>query len=448
MSFKIMKRLLYGRSLQFTVGATTRPEVPQSSAAVTRAHKAQAVQQVRSKAKKDDELMWLLLQHLRENLSSSSWYSLPREMLEELKIQKLGQALTSAFSQSNTGPVVGALPLADATHFQPIRDLRSAGKLALQGRETDSVAVKTPSSSFLCIEPDDDDGVVLSTSRHKRTPSGREPSLVLGDTSLQDLVASAGRGDADLDLVVFRIPDKSPAAKKRPLGAVDDVSPTDFCIRLYTVHSTCSRSDEVCVSMHACTEVPLVRLLGHSGADRTLSQRLMDSMLQWTVKSDVQFYLRDPAGCPSLADNAGAMEVLQELLNAGAVHGSDKAFPVVGLDEAYDSQLAALQAAGVVVRGRVASGKSADSANSDSETLQLAASAVTERIILHNSRRAFQPRVGVPWKYNLLQPKRGIMPSQLEVLMLLQDHGWTRTQWTGSSKELKQAFFEEGQASQ
>ena len=191
MSFKILKRFLYGRNLQFEAGATTRPEVPQSSAVIVRTRKAQGMDQARANTKKHDELLWLLLQHLRDHLSASSWYSLPRAVLEELQIQKLGQALTSAFSQVALGDNLGALPLADARHFMPIQDLSrsSASNPELLDKDT-SVPSRTSGTPFLTIEADDD-GVVMQPRDRAAAPAGPSPDLVPRNTSLQDLVQQA-----------------------------------------------------------------------------------------------------------------------------------------------------------------------------------------------------------------------------------------------------------------
>ena len=78
-------------------------------------------------------------------------------------------------------------------------------------------------------------------------------------------VASAG-------LVAFRVADKKPSSKKRPLQAMDDVASTDFTVRLYEIHEVHTESSEgpeptptsLSVSFHMASETPVIRLISQN----------------------------------------------------------------------------------------------------------------------------------------------------------------------------------------
>ena len=95
-----MKRLLYGRTLQFSIGSFARDELENSEVALARQRKTKCVETVRKEMAGKDELLLLLLDHLREHLDPGAWYTLPIEVMEALSMQKLDTALTSGLSIS------------------------------------------------------------------------------------------------------------------------------------------------------------------------------------------------------------------------------------------------------------------------------------------------------------------------------------------------------------
>ena len=116
---------------------------------------------------------------------------------------------------------------------------------------------------------------------------------------LRKLVRTVASEGLCHSLVVFRLADKKPSAKKRPLSAVDDVASTDISIRLYQVHDVHETEElfdagpegiqRMTVSFHMSSETPLVRLESLQGdAGNRLSGRLMETMRQWS-EDQVQY---------------------------------------------------------------------------------------------------------------------------------------------------------------
>ena len=148
LTFKNMKRLLYGRTVQFAMGSCTKEQLPFSEVAVAKATKAKIVEATRKQQSEQDNILFLLLDHLREHLDPGAWYSLPIDVIETLSMQKFDTALTTGLSMSEAArrPSGGLLPIADRSSgsgFQAIQDLEASG-----GRAT-APGTGRSNSSFL-----------------------------------------------------------------------------------------------------------------------------------------------------------------------------------------------------------------------------------------------------------------------------------------------------------
>ena len=250
-------------------------------------------------------------------------------------------------------------------------------------------------------------------------------------------VASAG-------LVAFRVADKKPSSKKRPLQAMDDVASTDFTVRLYEIHEVHTESSEgpeptptsLSVSFHMASETPVIRLISqnNTAAAEKLSEKLIKHMYQWSVSKDVQYVFN--INETQVSEDGLAM--LRDVFHAGAVHASGRHYETVGFSPAEDALAASLVTQGWLVTTRTPAGR---------EAVQLSARSVSERLLLAGSTRVFEPRVGISPAYHRIQLKHGIRPSQLELYMFLQRDGWSQKSWLQvgrSQPKLKDAFFERG----
>ena len=82
-----------------------------------------ALQQARKKALTDGKnlntLGDMMLKHFREVMNDTGFYSLPAFLLKRVRVQTLGQALTTSPAMADAS---GLLPIADAESARPLAD--------------------------------------------------------------------------------------------------------------------------------------------------------------------------------------------------------------------------------------------------------------------------------------------------------------------------------------
>ena len=270
LSDREQKHLLYRRRMQFATGAA----VPDGKSSV--ATKLSERKRDITKALKDAQaknpfgaLHQMMLQHLRETTNHLSFYSLPTELAVTLPIKEMTRASTSMLSVKGKPALPeGTLPLDDERRTLPLAD--RMGQLEDQPKQ----------NPFVGPLEDDTQG----------EPTVGEPELPLPEHKLDlqqlvDYCQSEGT-------VVFKIADKNPHMKKRPLHNMDNILSADVAISFYRVQS---RTSDNClwVSPICNTEVPLVQFVsGRNPKD------LIDHMWCWRMDkgsndpNDISFLLK------------------------------------------------------------------------------------------------------------------------------------------------------------
>lgn len=219
LSDKEQKRLLYRRQLQFGTGELASEVIASSSAAMLSSKKSQVTRAIKDVQSKTPEgaLQQLMMQHFKETLNPRAFYTLPLYLVKTLPIKELSSALTSMLSVAGQpAQPSGTLPLLDKEQSLPLIE-----------RDT-PVPIEDGSLPWLGALTDESDGL-----------SGG--AVVQKQRSVEQLLAECGKNG----LLVFRVADKNPHLKKRPLHSVDNVVSADVAIRLYKLDHTVLETDEI-----------------------------------------------------------------------------------------------------------------------------------------------------------------------------------------------------------
>ncbi len=420
-----MRKLLYGRKLQFSAGSTTQPEMENSVGAIGAKEKRQNI-----KAIEDQDasvIPKLLLHHFRECMNPSGWYSMPVDLFIQQPMRPLVDALTHALPSRGPGSSNSLLPLTD----------RATMTLSVCDREKQSET--TEQLPFLSILDDEDHEMTVKSVRPERLAgavyvddSNSDDQAAAEDFVIckQTLPAMPSKmlsremvqfASNDSGLIVFRVSDKKPALKKRPLAFADALTSDDFAIRMYKVED--ATSAEVTVSAIDHPTVPLTRLFGsHAG-----TEDLVDKLLQWAVSRTNHRLNFDK-------QNVGgpAFEIVLDVLQAGAVTGSSTHYDIAGM------QPVELQLVDALVKNSILL------ETQDGAAVQLCASALSCDLILSRPQAVFDTRVGVCCQLGRLSLKKRNLPSQWELFLQLRQKGWRKSDWTGTAKALRSMCFRPG----
>ena len=140
--------------------------------------------------------------------------------------------------------------------------------------------------------------------------------------SRQESVIQNLQDTPDDSLVIFRVANKRPHLRKRPLASVDGILPHDMTLRIYDVISVNPEAENTSVSAVPSKhqDLPLVHLFDKMRDD--VCQDLLLHMQQWQMRDAVP--LRFASHVTGLCTSAENM--LRELLEAKAVEGTGKKF--------------------------------------------------------------------------------------------------------------------------
>lgn len=404
-----MRRFLYGRALQFSVGTTTQPEMPNSIAAICSREKKKASDALQNDGSDGRRVeAKLMLQHFRDCMNPSGWYSLPIGIFSATQVRPLVHALTTSIpGQEKTSAL---LPLSKGSDMLSIRD-----------REEFMRQPQPSTSPFLVIQPEPDvlprsqvagaeDSTICTPTQGQRVPK---------DMLSQEMLLFASESSG---LIVFRVSDKRPALKKRPLSYADSLSREDFCLRLYRVEHATETLLTVTALEHS--EVPLAKLFSSNAA-----LELINSMHQWQKPTAVDSVLTIQQ------DDIGetAFNFVQDVLSSGAIAGSSIHFETAGLTLAEDQIVDGLLKKSVLLRTQ------------NGAAVQLSPNVLSSQLVLSGKLLVFQPRVGSTYKYDRINLAQGASrPTQWELYWFLQRDGWHRKTWQGTAKQLKKTFCEGG----
>ena len=201
-------------------------------------------------------LQQMMLQHFRDTANHLSFYTLPTEVAVTLPIKQMTRASTSMLSVKGKPALPeGTLPLEDVSHTLPLADrpgqIKDAPSLhpCLGPLELDSQDIP--------VFDDDDEAKPL-----------KEDELDLNQ--LVEFCQHDG-------IIVFKVADKQPHLKKRPLHSVDNIISSYVAIRLYKIKYR-SADGGLWVTPTSNIEVPLVQFF--VGKE---SKPLMDHMWCWRL---------------------------------------------------------------------------------------------------------------------------------------------------------------------
>eukprot|EP00435_Cladocopium_sp_Y103_P014006 s47_g3.t1 len=264
LSDREQKDLIYNRQMQFAAGDVVAPLVPSSVAsqlANKKSQVAKALKDVQVKTPKG-AVEHLMLQHFRETVNHSFFYSLPVDLVRKLPMKQLAVALTSMLSvKGKPAQPSGTLPLGPENQSLPLQDRVPAPHQS--------------ASAFLGPLEDEHSGNPIA-----RPPA---PPVPPAETELDlDQLISHCQCDG---LLVFKVADKNPHLKKRPLHSVDNLLPTEIAIRLYRAEKI--NQGDIQIFPTASSEVPLMQIFSGD------PQLVIDHMCSW--KLDAGFVLK-PCG--------------------------------------------------------------------------------------------------------------------------------------------------------
>lgn len=222
-------------------------------------------------------LQHMLMAHFREHSNPNAFYSLPKHTIEQVPIQQLDLALLTGLNVKgkNIQPS-GLLPLTSPVNSMP-----------LQIRDS---ATEDPSSMSAFVGELEDDGDMLggnsnsaeSGSSDRRTGQARALSFNTPgiSTQMKDLIGTS----ALEEIVIFRVSDKNPSKKKRPLASADNVQTLDFAIRVYqvaeAVRDASGNITMVWVRQGMHDDVPLIQLFSSKDPKETIAK-----MYQWEIQA-------------------------------------------------------------------------------------------------------------------------------------------------------------------
>ncbi|CAE7731239.1 unnamed protein product [Symbiodinium sp. CCMP2456] len=149
----------------------------------------------------------------------------------------------------------------------------------------------------------------------QRTQGGASSSFSRKENVIQSL-----QDTPDDSLVIFRVANKRPHLRKRPLASVDGILPHDMTIRIYDVISMNPEAAEVSAVPSKHQDLPLVHLFNKMRDD--VCQDMLLHMQQWQMRDALPLrFASHVTGLCSAAEN-----MLRELLEARAVEGTGKTF--------------------------------------------------------------------------------------------------------------------------
>lgn len=389
----------------------------------------------------------LLLNHFRECMNPSGWYSMPEAIFSQQPMRPLVDALTHSLPPRNAQAQSSSLlPVADKTSMalsvcdrERLKELTQASQGNLTNltpflaiRDTDEVdnfikrkrnVGNQPEPAF--VESSDSEAVGSASAKPPAPQTRQEvvhskptsQSSMPTDMLSRDMVQFASNSSG---LIVFRVSDKRPSLKKRPLAFTDALTTDDFTIRLYKVEE--ATATHVTVSALDHPTVPLAKLFSGS------SDSFVDHLLQWSVAEKVSCHLN----VQQHQVGEAALELIQDVLEAGAVSGSSKHFDTRGM-ALVDTDL---------VEDLIRTSYLKPTNNGT--CVQLCSSALSLHLVLTGPRAVFETRVGSSHQLERVNLKHGSRPTQWELFLQLRRDGWLRSEWQGTMKELKGTIYEPG----
>lgn len=413
LSYKEMRRLLYGRSLQFSAGSTTQPQMKNSVAAICNTEKRKALKAIADSESDGNIGPKLMLQHFRDCMNPSGWYSIPADLFSKCQLRPLEQALTTA------GPTRADAGISFLPH-----NTEAGAQLTICDMEDARKADPKPLPFLMLTDEsaEDSERVVHGSacSTDALVPLTKGKQVVPKDMFSLEMVDFAS---GESGLIAFRVSDTRPSRKKRPLSFADDLGTDDLCLRLYKVES--ASEDELVVSALQHSEVPLAKLFQRNAGE------FVNNMYQWGKASGVKHVLL----LQQSALGEKAFELVQDVYQAGAVFGSSTHFDTAGLDASDDALVQTLLGQSVFVRTKV---------SQDNCSVQLSPWTMSSQLVLTDKQAAFQTRPGSSFDLRRINLKSGFRPTQWELFVFLQERGWQRSTWTGRAKQLKASFYKPG----
>lgn len=260
LSDREQEHLIYKRQTQFAAGDVVSLLVSTSIASQLASKKSQV-----SKALKDVQvktptgaLEHLMLQHFRETANHLFFYSLPVDLVRKLPMKQLSVALTSMLSvKGKAAQPSGTLPLGPEHQSLPLQD-------------------RVPALPHLHQEPSSFLGPLEDECSSSNHGESKPAETKLDLEQLISLCQCDG-------LLLFKVADKSPHLKKRPLHSVDNLLPSEIAIRLYRAELI--NDTDIQISPTDSSEVPLLQLFTGD------PQPVIDHLRSW--KLDVGFLLKE-----------------------------------------------------------------------------------------------------------------------------------------------------------
>ena len=230
------KQLLYRRKMQFCTGDLASELQAASSSKKLGEKKgklSQALKDIQGKTS-EGALQQLMHQHFKESKDHDKFFSLPLDIVRTLPVKQMSVALTSLLQvKGRAAQPSGMLPLGDASHCLPLAERAAIGAI-------------TDKDAPFAIE-DDSWGADLALAN--------PPNFSDQELDLEQLLQFC----QNEGVLMFRISDKNPHLKKRPLHSVDNMVSSDIAIRLYKCHQLVN-AETAWVTSITTTEVPLLQI--------------------------------------------------------------------------------------------------------------------------------------------------------------------------------------------
>ena len=254
----------------------------------------------------------------------------------------------------------------------------------------------------------------------------------------------------DDTMIIFRVANKRPNLRKRPLASVDNVLPDDIAISLYDVLSVSKSGQQTCVfaTLGKALDLPLVQLFDTRRDD--VNQAILSHMQHWEMQGSVPLQLAGDAACRSREDR----ELLKDVLDARAVEGTCKTFDVSVLSSSDSNIVARLVREGVLKRcdeNKVVLNKNMlDSSSVRLHQPGMVASLVCpepsafmsclfQNMCSHDGcSEVFAIRPAVPFDSSMIT--KNVRPTRLEVHMKLQQEGWKLVDARGAAAKKLEPF--------
>ncbi|CAE7215683.1 unnamed protein product [Symbiodinium sp. CCMP2592] len=306
LSHKELVELLYHRTHRFKRGKTAAKVIPNSDIAAQQASKAALTE-----GKGVNSLGDMMSKHFRDVMDDTGFYSLPAFLLKRVPIQSLQDALTTSPA---IGRATGVLPICSAEQNLPLAD---------REQRSHSLADETSAAlpAWLQVDPEAETDIAPAQHLQSRASSS---SSVRKDSVLQNL-----QDTPDDSLVIFRVANKRPHLRKRPLASVDGILPHDMTIRIYDVMSMTAEEQDTSISAAPSKhqDLPLVHLFDKMRDD--VCQDVLLHMQQWQMRDALPLrFASHVSGLCSSAEN-----LLRDCLEAKAVEGTGNKFDVSGFSQ-------------------------------------------------------------------------------------------------------------------